>query len=173
MVMVGQRHAPAALYPREWTLSTHWFGGWVGLRAHRDAEAKGNTLCRGSNSGRPVCNPTLYWLPNWIPETHFHKHGHLFMLTVCYSLCNVHAIEIKNSLCCYYPSNVAGRFNFGPRSLVCLPLFCEKFLKPCPHLGGENCITIVEVVSFRRNYRDKTRVPQGWWLEGRVGVARL
>jgi hypothetical protein len=32
----GQRHAPAALYPRERTNGTHWLGGWVCLRAGLD-----------------------------------------------------------------------------------------------------------------------------------------
>jgi anti-sigma factor RsiW len=30
--MSGQRHAPAALYPWEWTPGAHWIGGWVGPR---------------------------------------------------------------------------------------------------------------------------------------------
>jgi hypothetical protein len=37
----GQRHAPAALYPRERTPRTHWVGGWVGLRDGLDTEARG------------------------------------------------------------------------------------------------------------------------------------
>jgi hypothetical protein len=50
----GQRHAPAALYPRERTPGTYWIGGWVGLRAGLDTEARGKILClcRGSNPGR-------------------------------------------------------------------------------------------------------------------------
>jgi hypothetical protein len=32
----GQRHAPAALYPRERTPGTHCTGGWVGPRAGLD-----------------------------------------------------------------------------------------------------------------------------------------
>jgi hypothetical protein len=32
MGMSGQRHAPAALYLRRRDPSTHWTGGWVGLR---------------------------------------------------------------------------------------------------------------------------------------------
>jgi hypothetical protein len=30
--------------PRERTLGTHWIGGWVGLRAGLDTEAKGEVL---------------------------------------------------------------------------------------------------------------------------------
>jgi hypothetical protein len=45
-------------------LPTHCTGGWVGLRAGLDAEARGKILClcRGSNPGRPVCSQSLYWL---------------------------------------------------------------------------------------------------------------
>jgi hypothetical protein len=64
MGVSGQRHAPAALNPREWTAGTHWIGGWVGIRAGLDTEARGKILChcRGSNPGRPVCSQTLCWL---------------------------------------------------------------------------------------------------------------
>jgi hypothetical protein len=41
MGVSGQRHAPAALYPRERTLGTHCTGGWVGLRAGLDTKARG------------------------------------------------------------------------------------------------------------------------------------
>jgi hypothetical protein len=40
----GQRHAPAALYPRERAPGTHWTGGWVGLRAGLDTEARGKSF---------------------------------------------------------------------------------------------------------------------------------
>jgi hypothetical protein len=63
MGVSGQRHAPAAIYSREWTLSTHWIGGWVGLRAGLDTEARGKILCLclESNPGHAVCSQTLYW----------------------------------------------------------------------------------------------------------------
>jgi hypothetical protein len=35
----GQRHAPAALYPRE-RCGTHFIGGWVGLSAGLDGCGK-------------------------------------------------------------------------------------------------------------------------------------
>jgi len=44
MGVSGQRHAPAALYPRERTPGTHWIGGWVGLRAGLDTEARGKSF---------------------------------------------------------------------------------------------------------------------------------
>jgi hypothetical protein len=37
----GQRHAPAALYPRERNPGTHCTGGWVGPRAVVDTEFRG------------------------------------------------------------------------------------------------------------------------------------
>jgi hypothetical protein len=40
----GQRHAPAALYPRERTPGTHFTGGWVGLRSRMDTEVRGKIL---------------------------------------------------------------------------------------------------------------------------------
>jgi hypothetical protein len=57
MGVSGQRHAPAALYPRKSTPGTHCTVGWVGHRAGLDTEA---SLCRRSNPGRPVCSQTLY-----------------------------------------------------------------------------------------------------------------
>jgi hypothetical protein len=52
----GQRHAPAELCLGERTPGTHCTGGWVGLRAGLDTEARGKILylCRGSNLDRPV-----------------------------------------------------------------------------------------------------------------------
>jgi hypothetical protein len=41
----GQRYAPAALYPGKKTPCTHWIGGWVGLRAGLNTEARGQILC--------------------------------------------------------------------------------------------------------------------------------
>jgi hypothetical protein len=40
MGVSGQRHAPAALYPGQRISSTHWIGGWVGLRAGLDTEVR-------------------------------------------------------------------------------------------------------------------------------------
>jgi hypothetical protein len=57
MRVSGQRHAPAALYPRGKDPSgTHCTGGWVGPRAGLDTEARGKILClcRESNPDRPV-----------------------------------------------------------------------------------------------------------------------
>jgi hypothetical protein len=52
--------------PRERTPSTHCTGGWVGLRASLDTEARGKILClcRGSKPVLPICSQTLYWLSN-------------------------------------------------------------------------------------------------------------
>jgi hypothetical protein len=57
MGVTDQRHAPAALYPRERTPSAHWIEGWVSLRAGLRTEAGGkNPVClrRGSNINRPA-----------------------------------------------------------------------------------------------------------------------
>jgi hypothetical protein len=52
----GQRHAPAALYPREKDPRSHCTRGWVGLRADLDTEARGRIILplRGSNLDSPV-----------------------------------------------------------------------------------------------------------------------
>jgi hypothetical protein len=54
MGVSGQRHASAALYPRERTAGTHCTGGWVA-----DTEVTGKALCpcHGSNLDRPVAQP--------------------------------------------------------------------------------------------------------------------
>jgi hypothetical protein len=64
MGVSGQRHAPAALYPRGNDLGTYWIGGWVSPRAGLDAGARRKILCpcRGSNPGRSVRSQTLYCL---------------------------------------------------------------------------------------------------------------
>jgi hypothetical protein len=46
MGVSGQHHAPAALYPWEWTPGTHCTGGWVGPRASLGAEARGTKMWR-------------------------------------------------------------------------------------------------------------------------------
>jgi hypothetical protein len=50
--------------PGEWTPSTHWIGGWVGLRTGLDAGARRKILClcQGSNPDRPARSQTLYCL---------------------------------------------------------------------------------------------------------------
>jgi hypothetical protein len=64
MGVSGQRHAPAALYPRGKDPRTHWIGGWVGPRAGLDAGDTRKILCpcRGSNPDRPARSQTLYRL---------------------------------------------------------------------------------------------------------------
>jgi hypothetical protein len=60
----GKHHVPAVLYPQERSPSTHWIGGWVGLRASLDTWARMRILypCQGLNPGCPVYGQTLYWL---------------------------------------------------------------------------------------------------------------
>jgi hypothetical protein len=67
MGVSGQRHAPAALYPRRKDPGTHWTGGWVGLRAGLDTEARGKILSplpriEPPSPGRPGRSQTLYCL---------------------------------------------------------------------------------------------------------------
>jgi hypothetical protein len=66
MGVSGQRHAPAALYPRGKDPGTHWIGGWVGPRAGLDAGARRKIICpcRGSNPDRPARSQTQYCLRN-------------------------------------------------------------------------------------------------------------
>jgi hypothetical protein len=67
MGVSGQHHAPATLYPRERTSVINLIGGYVGLRAGLDREAREQILClcRGLKPVRPVCSKKLYRLsPN-------------------------------------------------------------------------------------------------------------
>jgi hypothetical protein len=72
MGVSGQRHAPAAFYPRGKDPGTHWTRGWVGPRAGLDAEARGKILspCRGSNLNCPVVQPVARHYTDW-----FKLHG--------------------------------------------------------------------------------------------------
>jgi hypothetical protein len=63
----GQRHAPAALYPRGKDPGTRWTGGWVGPRAGLDIEARGEILSslpgiEPRSPDRPDRSQTLYCL---------------------------------------------------------------------------------------------------------------
>jgi hypothetical protein len=53
---------PGRVYPRKMTPCTHCIGGWVGLRAGLDTEARGkNPLpLPASNPSRPVCSQTVH-----------------------------------------------------------------------------------------------------------------
>jgi hypothetical protein len=45
LLLSGQHHASATLYPRGKDNSTHWTGGWMGPKPSTDAEARGKILC--------------------------------------------------------------------------------------------------------------------------------
>jgi hypothetical protein len=57
----GQRHTPAALYPRGKNPCTHCTGGWVGPRAGLDTEVRGNTVTKldAANNGSSATNTSL------------------------------------------------------------------------------------------------------------------
>jgi hypothetical protein len=57
----GRRHAPAAFFPWGLTSGTHCVGGWVGLRAGLNTEARRKIffLSRESNLDRPVVQPIV------------------------------------------------------------------------------------------------------------------
>jgi hypothetical protein len=58
MRLSGQRHAPAALYPRGNGPDTRWIAGWVGPRDDLDTEATGKILLPLSGiEPRPHCRP--------------------------------------------------------------------------------------------------------------------
>jgi hypothetical protein len=68
MGVSGQRHAPASLYPPERTPGTHCTGGWVGLRAGLDTEARGKILL-------PLPGIEMFaGLPQQISMITFYKH---------------------------------------------------------------------------------------------------
>jgi hypothetical protein len=60
----GQRHAPASLYPRELTPGTNCTGGWVGLRARLDTEARETILCF-SRDRTPVVKSVVRHYTDW------------------------------------------------------------------------------------------------------------
>jgi hypothetical protein len=69
----GQRHAPAALYPRERNPGTHCTGGWVDLSSGLDTQAGGKILCLcgESNTDRPVVQSVVRHyteLPRLLPQ---------------------------------------------------------------------------------------------------------
>jgi hypothetical protein len=87
MGVSGQRHAPAALYPRGKDPRFHCTGGWVGPRAGLDTEARGKILypCRVSNPDRPVVQLVVRHYTAWANpalEHVWYNWKHL-LLTAC------------------------------------------------------------------------------------------
>jgi hypothetical protein len=70
MGVSGQRHAPAALYPRGKDPGTHCTGGLVGPRAGLDTEAREKSfrLCRESNVDGPVVQPVARHYTDWATQ---------------------------------------------------------------------------------------------------------
>jgi hypothetical protein len=67
MGVSGQRHAPAALYPRGKDPRYPLYRRWVGPRAGLDTEDRGKILCplRGSNPDRPVVQLVVRHYTAW------------------------------------------------------------------------------------------------------------
>jgi hypothetical protein len=65
----GQRHAPAAHYPREKTLGTHRRRRWVGLRAGLDTEATGNPFTSAGDR-TPVVQSVVKHYTDWATPAH-------------------------------------------------------------------------------------------------------
>jgi hypothetical protein len=94
--MSGQRHAPAALYPRGKDPGVHWTGGWVGLElawtqivsdgiaSDYRLDYQGSIPCRGKVFvSRPVLRPTqspIEWVPGGLSRGV--KRGWGVMLTI-------------------------------------------------------------------------------------------
>jgi hypothetical protein len=74
MGVSGQRHAPAALYPRGKDPGTHCTGGWVGPRAGLDTEVRGKN--QGSNPNRPVVQPVARHYTNWATRLTYESTTH-------------------------------------------------------------------------------------------------
>ena len=91
--MRGQRHAPAALYPRE-TPGTHCTGGWVGPRAGLDRCGK----CRPTeirSPGRPACSQSLYRLSHRAHcKRHIRDKYHVDKVLYCDTVRDLHARNI-------------------------------------------------------------------------------
>jgi hypothetical protein len=75
-----------AFTPGERTPGTHCTGGWVGLRAGLDTEARGD---RGSNPDRPVVQPVVRHYTAWAnPARNLTVHVFIFLLLLIYLNCS-------------------------------------------------------------------------------------
>jgi hypothetical protein len=63
MLVNGQRHAPAAIYPRGKTPGSHCTGGWVGPRAGLDTEARETFLASAWD------RTSILWSSSPLPDT--------------------------------------------------------------------------------------------------------
>jgi hypothetical protein len=112
-VVSGQRHAPAALNPRESTPGTHCIGGWVGLRSRQDTEARGKILfpCWGSNLCNPVCSETLYRLSYPNSEESHEKYQSRYTVSVIYLSLKTNASVIQIRFLLVLPQYVNGKMS--------------------------------------------------------------
>jgi hypothetical protein len=64
MGVSGQRHAPAAFYPRGKDPRYHWIGGWVGPRAGLDAETRRKSSAPVGDR-TPIVQPVVRHYTAW------------------------------------------------------------------------------------------------------------
>jgi hypothetical protein len=112
MGVSGQRHAPAALYPRgkDPRYPLDRIRGWVGPRAGLDAGARRKILypCRGSNFDRPIIQPVVRNYTTWATAAHWHY------VEVGY-IADVSQIRTVSIFKADYPIAFADTYNTGPR----------------------------------------------------------
>jgi hypothetical protein len=66
MEMSGQLFAPGRFTPSERAPgTTHWIGGWMGLRTGMDTVSKRNTSHRDSNPDHPIVQPVVSRYTDW------------------------------------------------------------------------------------------------------------
>ena len=97
---MGQRHAPAALYPRE-RPGTHCTGGWVGPRAGLDKGGKSRPhrdSIPGPSSPQPVAIPTELpgLVSTFIPLLNFSAHVPSYIKLHSVSKCDLFLVQPKH-----------------------------------------------------------------------------
>jgi hypothetical protein len=73
MGVSGLRHAPAALYLRERAPGIHYTGGWVGLSAGVDTEARGKILSFAGDRTLVVQSVVRHYADRPTPASNINK----------------------------------------------------------------------------------------------------
>jgi hypothetical protein len=123
MGVSGQRHAPAALYPRGKDPRypyTHWIGGWVGPRAGLDAGARRKILCPAGDR-TPIVQPVVRHYTDWATATS--------VLTGC---CDIILKFVNNGV----QLSAFGRSTFETPRQIFRTFF--QFLKDDAHIEPQN-----------------------------------